>query len=180
MGKVMLKREPWPKALCASILPPCRSTIQRAIARPRPEPPGSRERGMIRGNSHRTCGEFTGDLDSLARRQNAGFLGNPLELGDEINVAEMKISGTGVGAGQGEQIFDEMSGLFGGRQDARKGFAIFVFGARTAQRQLGTAANERDGRAQVVGSVGGELGEPLYGSLEAAEHGVQGFGEAAQ
>src|SRR5229473_2205077 len=59
----------------------------------------TRERGMIRGNSHRTCGEFTGDLDSLARRQNAGFLGNPLELGDEINVAEMKISGTGVGAG---------------------------------------------------------------------------------
>ena len=59
------------------------------------------ERGMIRGNSYWTGGEFTGDLDALGSGENGGLGGNLLDMENEVDITEVKISGTGIGAGQG-------------------------------------------------------------------------------
>src|SRR5882724_6818013 len=92
----------------------------------------------------------------------------------------MKLGCAGVRAGQCQQVLDEVSGLFGSGQDACERFAILGFRARASQRELRTGADERDGSAQVVRSIGSELREAFYGGFETGEHGVQCFGETAQ
>ena len=45
-GRWMMIGAPWLGVFSASIVPPCASTIDRAIARPSPEPPSSRRRAL--------------------------------------------------------------------------------------------------------------------------------------
>ena len=59
----------------------------------------------------------------------------------------------------GMQLIDEARGLIGGDENFREGRAVFGFAAWTAQSEFGVSANERERGAQIVGSVGGELGD---------------------
>src|SRR3982074_2515993 len=54
------------------------------------------DRGRVSGNPHGTSCKFACDLDSLARREYTGFLGNLLQMWNEIDVAKAKISGPGI------------------------------------------------------------------------------------
>ena len=58
------------------------------------------DRGGVSENPYRTICKFSRDLDSLARRQNAGLPCNLLQMRNEVDVAEVKFGGPGIRAGQ--------------------------------------------------------------------------------
>ncbi|MNR04796.1 hypothetical protein D3C85_1207860 [compost metagenome] len=61
-----------------------------------------------------------------------------------------------------------------------QGFAIIVKRARAGQGDLGVSQQVRQGRAQLVGDVGGKRRKTLEGIVQAPEHGIEGLGQFSQ
>ncbi|MCY1418760.1 hypothetical protein D9M71_343290 [compost metagenome] len=61
-----------------------------------------------------------------------------------------------------------------------QGFAVVVKRARAGQGDLGVSQQVRQGRAQLVGDVGGKRRKTLEGIVQAPEHGIEGLGQFGQ
>src|SRR5207237_8463757 len=81
---------------------------------------------------------------------------------------------------QSHQVIAQNPRPFGCVKDRTQCLAVFGIVAVPPKRKLGGGSYERGGSAKLVRGVGGELRDPLEGSLKAIHHLVEGFSKPLQ
>jgi len=126
---------------------------------------------------NRSGRELRGELQGLFGGKSQSAVLGAADAGCQIESLHVEGDDAGIGARERKQVFEKFGCFDGGFENAGERFAIFGVGAGTAQGDFGSGADDRDGRAKVVGSVGGELRDSAERVLNAVEHDVESFGE---
>ncbi len=142
-------------------------------------------------------GEEVGD--DLRDLRNVAFDGRGHEIGFDVDIAlggersdeldgifdglakveggDVEFQAAGVGAGEEEEGFDQALHSAGGFEAGLQGLAVFGGGAIAGEGKLGVGMDDGQRGAKLVGGVGGELDLLGEGAFEAAEGGVEDFGQ---
>ena len=120
------------------------------------------------------------ELNAFAGGQDGGLFARAPQMGNEVDALEMEIGAASIGPRESQKVFNELRSFDGGRQDSRERFTIFLRATQTPQGQFRVGANDRDRSAQIVRSVGRELGDAPDRGIDSREHFVQGLAEAAK
>src|SRR5262249_50085791 len=119
-------------------------------------------------------------VERFVRGKKKGALLDFADVSAEFEWPEIEIADTGVGTGERKEIFEEIGGFDGSGENLMKCFAIFSGSALFAKSDFGGSPDHRDESAQIVRSVGGELGDFVEGDLNTVEDGIERECQALQ